>query len=144
MMSLDLKNYIFIPIKRTLLDPQNDFLSYTKLQLYTFRIKSLNHKMTTVQQHKIWKFYGGGGAKLGNNCVKVSNLFGLLGLLGILGLLSLLGLLGVLTHWSIRHWNLKIYFRPVKSHFCWEIHLKQIKDSKDLKDLKDLNDLKDP
>ena len=88
---------LFIPIKRTLLDPQNDFLSYTKLQLYTFRIKSLNHKMTTVQQHKNWKFYGG-GAKLGNNCVIVSNLFGLLGLLGILGLLSLLGLLGVLTH----------------------------------------------
>ena len=52
--------------------------------------------MTTVQPHKNWKFYGGGGAKLGNNCVKISNLFGILGLLGVLGLLSLFGLLGLL------------------------------------------------
>ena len=65
--------------------------------------------MTTVQPHKNGKFYGW-GAKFGKNWVTILNLFGLLGLLG------LLCLLGLLSHWSIRHWNLKISFLPVESH----------------------------
>ena len=104
--TIDAQNDVFRPEKlhlythkTTLLDPQNDFLSYIKLQLYTRRIKSLNQQndnRTAAQTLEIlWR---GGGAKLGNNCVKVSNLFGLLGLLGILGLLSLFGLLGLLSH----------------------------------------------
>ena len=68
--------------------------------------------MTTVQPHKNGKFYGW-GAKLRKIWVKILNLFGLLGLLGHL---CLLGLLGLLSHWSIRHWNLKISFLPVESH----------------------------
>ena len=72
----------------TLVDPQNDFLSHTKLQLYTRRIKILNQKNDNcTATQKNGKFYGW-GAKLEENCVQFLDLLGLLSLLGLLGLLS--------------------------------------------------------